>query len=61
MGVPLKGTLDSIDLGLRFAKEVGCGDDDVACVRGKVYLISICDTNRTMQALIAGHGLNCRC
>ena len=49
MGVPLKGTLDSIDLGLRFAKEVGCGDDDIACIRGKVYL-SMCDTNKTKFA-----------
>ena len=38
MGVSLKGTLDAIDLGRRFANEVGCGDDDVACIRGKVCL-----------------------
>ena len=36
MGMSLKGTLDSIDLGRRFAKQIGCGDDDVACIRGKV-------------------------
>ena len=36
MGVSLKGILDSLDLGHRFAKQIGCGDDDVACIRGKV-------------------------
>ena len=36
MGVLLKGPLDSIDLGRRFASQIGCGDDDVDCIRGKV-------------------------
>ena len=36
MGVSLKGPLDSIDLGRRFASQIGCGDDDVDCIRGKV-------------------------
>ena len=36
MGVSLKGILDSIDLGHRFASQIGCGDNDVDCIRGKV-------------------------
>ncbi|XP_065886689.1 crystal protein-like [Dysidea avara] len=34
-GVPIKGLIDSMSLGFRFAKQVGCGENDVSCVKGK--------------------------
>ena len=39
MGVSLKGTSDSLSLGRRFSKQVGCGDDgaaSLACLKVKV-------------------------
>ena len=36
MGISLKEKVDSVNLGHRFAKQLGCGDDDVPCVREKV-------------------------
>ena len=39
MGVALKGKSDSLSLGRRFSKQVGCGDDSaasLACMRAKV-------------------------
>ena len=60
MGVSLKGTLDSIDLGRRFAKQIGCGDDDVACIRGKVLILH---NNYACIAIgtAIGCGLHCCC
>ena len=37
MGLPLKTKSDSLDLGRKFATQIGCGDDnDVACMKEKV-------------------------
>ena len=38
-GVPIKGLVDSVSLGLRFAKQLGCGTHDVSCVKEKVGLM----------------------
>ena len=42
MGLPLKKKPDALDLGRKFAKQIGCGDDDIACMKEKVppYCIS---------------------
>ena len=42
MGLPLKRKSDALDLGRKFAKQIGCGEDDsVACMKEKVPRCSI--------------------
>ena len=36
MGISLKGKVDSVNLGHKFAKQLSCGDNDVTCMREKV-------------------------